>query len=171
MREQAELPPADLAAFGPGHPPPEMRVEIHRQQRSLVRPIFEEPAAALRAPGIALEQGAVIVAQSRKGRQIVHPRQYVDAVDLVEAQPIHGAAEMRGADAGGPAQAEALRREEDAAHLLRRKRFPGAHCAASAARSAGSSCLNRASTRLPSAGGKVIAWRTAAAISVIISWA
>lgn len=42
----------------------------------------------------------------------------------MEAQPVHGAAEVRGPHIAGPARAEALRRQEDAANLLRRKRFP-----------------------------------------------
>ena len=52
-------------------------------------------------------------------------RKDVDAVDLVQREPIDGAAQMALIDPGRPGYAEALRGERDAACEGRRKMFGG----------------------------------------------
>ena len=88
-------------------------MERERQQRRLVRPIFEQPPLPLRAPGGAVEQGAIIAAEAREGRQIMGAGEDVDAVDLVQAEPGDGAGEMAGGHRRRAGDAEALRGERD----------------------------------------------------------
>ncbi|MEG3089671.1 hypothetical protein [Sphingomonas sp. PB4P5] len=49
-----------------------------------MRPIFEQAALALAAPGGTVEQGSVIAAEARESGQVMRAGQDVDAVDLVQ---------------------------------------------------------------------------------------
>jgi hypothetical protein len=113
--EAPEALPAGLAALGPRHPPAQQGMERERQQRSLVRPIFEQAALAPFAPGGAVDEGAVIRAKAREGRQVMGAGEDVDAVDLVEREPIEGAAERAPIGHRTARRAEALRGERDPA--------------------------------------------------------
>ena len=55
-----------LAALRPRHAPPQQRMKVERQQRCLVRPIFEELATRARPPGGVLQQRLVIAAEARE---------------------------------------------------------------------------------------------------------
>jgi hypothetical protein len=94
-----------------------VRVEREREERGLVRPIFEQAALAFPAPGGAVDEGAVVRAQAREGREVMGAGEDVDAVDLVEAEALDGAAEVGGGDLRRPRRAEALGGEGDAAGL------------------------------------------------------
>jgi hypothetical protein len=96
-------------------------MEVQRQKRGFVRPIFEQSALALAAPGGAVEQAAVIGAEPREDRQIMGADEHVDAVDLVQAEPFDRAAEVALIDRIRPRPAEAQRRERDAPRLGERK--------------------------------------------------
>ena len=58
-----------------------------------MRPIFEQPPLAFPPPGGAIDQAAIIAAEPRKGWKIMRAHQHIDAVDLVEREPVGGAAE------------------------------------------------------------------------------
>lgn len=63
-----------------------------------MRPIFEEPPLPFRTPGQTVQIGAIIGAQPRESRQVMGARKQVDAVDLVELDPVQQARERRGTD-------------------------------------------------------------------------
>ena len=109
--------PSRLAAIGPRHPPAEQRVQLARNQRGFVRPIFEQAPLAPRTPGGGVEQRTVIGAHPRKGRQIVRPHQHIDAVDLVQPEAIDRAPQLALIDNCRARLAEALRPQRDAARL------------------------------------------------------
>lgn len=78
-----------------------------------MRPIFEQAALGRRAPGGAVEQRAIIGAEARESGKIVGSGEDVDAVDLVEAEPLDGAGEMAAVRARGSGNAETLGGESD----------------------------------------------------------
>ena len=88
-----------------------------------MRPIFEQSPLAFRAPGGAVEKGAVVRAEARESGQIVRAGEDVDAVDLVQAEPGDGAAQVRRRDGIRAGRTETLRGEGDAAG--KGKRYPG----------------------------------------------
>ena len=124
--EGADMAPADLAAIGPRHPPAQQRMQRERQQRGLVRPIFEQPPFPLAPPGGAIEQRPVVRAEPREGRKIMGPGQHVDAVDLVQPQPVEIAAKRRPVGYRRLRGAEALRRQRDPPGGCKRKRVGSA---------------------------------------------
>ena len=113
--EGAHVPPADLAALRARHPPAQQGMERERQQRGLVRPIFEQSALAPAAPGGAVEEGGVVGAEPRESGQIMGAHEHVDAVDLVQSEPIEQPPERRPARHRRPRPAEALRGKRDPA--------------------------------------------------------
>lgn len=117
----AQARPATLAPIGLGHAPAQQGMEFDRQQRSLVRPIFEHAAFGSPAPGRLVHRGAVIGAQPGKGREIMRTRQDVHAVDLVEREAIECAPQVAVADDRRPRRAETLRRKRDAAGACERQ--------------------------------------------------
>ena len=121
--EGAQRAPAGRAALGAGHPPAQQRVEVERQQRCLVRPIFEQPSLGLASPRGGVEQGAVVRPEAREGGQVMRPRQHVDTVDLVQGQALDGAAQVGLARDGRARRREALRRQRDATRGGERQAF------------------------------------------------
>ena len=89
-------------------------MKFERQERGLVRPIFEQCALAFRPPGGAVEEASVITTQTRKCWQIMCPHQHVDAVDLVESEPLDSTAKVTAVHSGWSWNAEALCCERNA---------------------------------------------------------
>ena len=84
-----------------------------------MRPIFEQAAPGAAAPCRFVEQGEVIRAETGEERQVMGPREHVDAVDLEQAKPIDRSPEMRLSDRGfEPGAAEPLGGERDAPRLV-----------------------------------------------------
>jgi hypothetical protein len=107
----------------PAHPPAQVRLQRHVDERRLVAPVLEQPPRrAVREP---VEQLAVVRAEAAEDRQVVRPLQDVDAVDLDEREPredprpdrphVDVAVERR--------VGEALRRQCDATRLGGREPF------------------------------------------------
>jgi hypothetical protein len=112
----AQAAPADLAARGRVHAPAQQRVQLDGQQRRLVRPVFEQ------APGFSpsgpIQQRMGIGAQPGECGQVVCSRHDVDAVDLVQRQPLEHAPQVAGVyGARRTRAAEALCRQPNPAAL------------------------------------------------------
>ncbi len=75
-----------VARTGPVHAPAEQGLHLHRQQRGLMPPVFEQ--AGLLAPRLGLQQFARIGAQAREGRQVVGAGDHIHRVDLDRPQPL-----------------------------------------------------------------------------------
>ena len=103
-------------------------MEVERQQRRFVRPIFEELALALRPPGEPVEVRPIIGAEAGESGQIMGARQHVHAVDLVEAEPLDGLQKLPGAGCLGSPRAETLRGERDPPGEREADPFYGHHC-------------------------------------------
>ena len=88
-------------------------MEIQRKQRSFVRPIFEQPAVASRSPGSLIDEAAIVRAETGKTRKIVSTSEHVDAVDLVQRQPLDLPVQMPPRDLGRTWRAEALSGKSD----------------------------------------------------------
>ena len=105
----------------PLHPPAQQRLQLQRQQRGLMPPVFEQPPP--RPPGLGLQRLARIVPQPREAGQIVGAGDDVDAVDLDHAQPPGDVANMAPAGGGGLRAPEALGGQGDAAGGMRGEGF------------------------------------------------
>jgi len=87
--------------------------ERERQERGFMRPIFEHSTLASLPPGGAIDQGAVIGPEPGESRQVMGTGEHVDAVDLVERQPVERAPKPAPADEGRAPRAESLRGQRD----------------------------------------------------------
>ena len=99
-----------------------------------MRPIFEQPPLAFPPPGGTVDQAAIIIAEARESGEIMRAGKHIDAVDLVERQPVYDAAEASLIDAIGQCRAEALRGERDPPRLGERQLFGQGRSASPAAR-------------------------------------
>jgi hypothetical protein len=81
--------------IGGVHPPAEERMQPHREQRGLVRPVLEQLVAWA---GEVVEHGSRIAAQPAEGGQVVRAGQHVDRVDLEHGQAVDEPAQLTGAD-------------------------------------------------------------------------
>jgi len=110
------------AALGARHKPAQKRLQVDRQERGFVAPVFEEALGSRRH--VRVERRAVVGAQPRKQGKIVRANEHVDAVDLTQAESTDGVRQRAGAEVRGAGQpVEPLRRERDAAGRKRRKFF------------------------------------------------
>src|SRR4029453_14210826 len=96
-------------------------MEFEREERSFVRPIFEECPLPLRAPGRIVEQPSIVGSEARKGGQIVGTREHVDAVDLVERKPVDCPTKVAGVHSRRPRNSKALRGEDHPSRSLERE--------------------------------------------------
>ncbi len=101
------------AVLRPVHPPAQQGLQLQRQHRRLVPPVFEQATAW--APGFGFKTVARIVAQPRKARQVVGAGDDVDAVDLDDAKLARDVADMAAARRGGLRSPEPLGGQGDAA--------------------------------------------------------
>jgi hypothetical protein len=112
----SKLPPHALAAKRASLAPAQQWLAVDGQKRRLVPPVFEE---ALRSRGRhRVEEGAIVRTQAREERQVLGAHEDVHTVDLKQAEPADGLAQLRRTDVlmATPC-VEALRRERDAASL------------------------------------------------------
>ena len=70
-RKGVEALPPSLAAVGPGHPPAQQRMQVERQERGFMGPVFEQPSLPPASPGRRIDQGRVIGSEAREGGQVV----------------------------------------------------------------------------------------------------
>jgi hypothetical protein len=78
--------PAPGVGVRAGHPPAQRRLEVDREQGSLVAPVFEEVAGPpVRRP---VEQVGRIGPESAVQREVVGPLQHVDRIHLEQADPV-----------------------------------------------------------------------------------
>ncbi len=61
-------------------------IRVLRLQQRLMRSTVEHPALTEQSPRVPLQQGTIIAAGLGKDRQILRPRQHVEAVDLEEVE-------------------------------------------------------------------------------------
>jgi hypothetical protein len=87
LAKASDASPHTLPPLRPGHAPAQQGLVPDRQERGLMRPIFEQPAR-LFSPGGAVQLLARIGAEPGEERHVVRPHQHVDAVDLVECEPL-----------------------------------------------------------------------------------
>ena len=101
-------------------------MKFERQERGLVRPIFEQGPPPLRSPGGAIHEAPVVDAQPRKCRQVMRANQDVDAVDLVKRKAVDRAAEMAVVYTLRSSNSETLRRERNPSGRLQAEFLDGA---------------------------------------------
>jgi len=99
-----------------------------------MRPIFEQPPFALSPPGGAIDQVAIIAAEAGEGGEIMGADKHIDAVDLVQRQPIDRAAEAALVYTLGQRRAKALCGESDPPRLGERQLFSQGRSTSPAAR-------------------------------------
>src|ERR1700722_18876863 len=92
-----------------------------RYERSLMSPIFEQPPLLRSSPGGRVDQRTVIGSKSGEGWQVMGADQDIDAVDLVQGEPIDGLQPSRGGDPFRARAAESLGSKSDPPRLWERK--------------------------------------------------
>ncbi len=86
-------------------------------------PIFEQPSLLPASPGGGVDQRTVIGSESGEGRQVVGADQDIDAVDLMQREPVDGFQPTCGRDFVGTRLAKALGGKSDPPRLGRGKAF------------------------------------------------
>ena len=110
------------AGGGAAHAPAHQRLHVERQQRRLMRPVFEQRPPGAAGEGALVERVAGIGADAAEHRQIVRAHQHVHRIDLQQPHARdhrRDPAPLRGTI--GAAAAKALRGKRDAARLFGRK--------------------------------------------------
>ena len=100
-----------------------------RQERGLMGPVFKQPPLLRSPPGGRVDQRTVIGSQPGEGRQVMGADQDVDAVDLVQGEPVDGFQPPRGRDPFRARPAKALGGKSDPPRLGEGKLFYFRHVA------------------------------------------
>ena len=112
-----------LAPAGALHAPAHQRICLDRQERRLVRPIFEQPALASRSR--IVQQRHRIRPEPRKQRHVVRPHHGADRIDLQQADAGKDPVQMTAIDRARRARiGEPLRGQRDAPRRGERYLFP-----------------------------------------------